>query len=180
MSSPIVLILASGKGERFVASGGVGNKLHALLGGKRVIDWAIDAAKASGLRWHLEEAVHDGMGDCIAAAVRATSDATGWLILPGDLPLIQPSTLVAVAESLEHHDVVVPHYRGQRGHPVGFDHVCESALRALKGAQGAQSVVKAEAAVDGVFDLEIDDEGVVVDVDTVTDLRIVERMLAAR
>jgi molybdenum cofactor cytidylyltransferase len=180
MTSPVVLILASGKGERFVASGGVGNKLHAMLGGKRLIDWAIDAAKDSGLRWHVEEAAHDGMGDCIAAAVGAVKDASGWLILPGDLPLIQPATLVAVAESLEHHDVVVPHYRGERGHPVGFDRVCESALRGLHGAHGAQSVVRAEAAVDGVFDLEIDDEGIVTDVDTVGDLRIAERRLALR
>jgi molybdenum cofactor cytidylyltransferase len=180
MSSPVVLVLASGKGERFVASGGAGNKLHAMLAGKRVIDWTVDAARASGLRWHVEQGSHAGMGDCIAAAVRATPDATGWLVLPADLPLIQPSTLVAVAESLEHHDVVVPHFRGERGHPVGFDHVCESALRALKGAQGAQSVVKAEAAVDGVFDLEIDDEGILVDIDTLGDLRIAERKLALR
>lgn len=180
MSSPVVIVLASGKGERFVASGGSGNKLHAMLGGKRVIDWTIQAAKDSGLRWHVEEAAHEGMGDCISAAVKAARDATGWLILPGDLPLIQPSTLVAVAESMEHHDVVVPHFRGERGHPVGFDHVCESALRALHGPTGAQSVVRAEAAVDGVFDLELDDEGIVTDVDTVGDLRIAERRLALR
>jgi molybdenum cofactor cytidylyltransferase len=180
MTSPVVLILASGKGERFVASGGQGNKLHAMLGGKRLIDWTIAAAKDSGLRWHVEEGGHDGMGDCISAAVRAAKDATGWLILPGDLPLIEPSTLVAVAESLEHHDVVVPHYRGERGHPVGFDRCCESALRALHGPIGAQSVVRAEAAVDGVFDLEIDDEGIVMDIDTLGDLRIAERKLALR
>jgi molybdenum cofactor cytidylyltransferase len=180
MSSPVVLVLASGKGERFVASGGTGNKLQAMLAGQRVIDWTIEAAKASGLRWHVEQGSHEGMGDCIAAAVRATPDATGWLVLPADLPLIQPSTLVAVAESLEHHDVVVPHFRGERGHPVGFDHVCESALRSLKGGHGAQSVVKAEAAVGGVFDLEIDDEGIVVDIDTLGDLRIAQRKLAMR
>lgn len=180
MSSPVVLVLASGKGERFVASGGTGNKLHALLGGRRVIDWTVQAAKDSGLRWHVEERRHDGMGECIAAAVRATPDATGWLILPGDLPLIQASTLVAVAESLERHEVVVPHFRGERGHPVGFDHVCESALRALHGDSGAQSVVRAQAAVDGVFDLEIDDEGIVTDIDTLGDLRIAERKLAMR
>jgi molybdenum cofactor cytidylyltransferase len=180
VSSPVVIVLASGKGERFTASGGSGNKLHALLGGKRVIDWTIAAAKDSGLRWHVEDGKHEGMGDCISAAVRASKDATGWLILPGDLPLIQPSTLVSVAESMERHEVVVPHFRGERGHPVGFDHVCEVALLALRGPNGAQSVVRAEAAVDGVFDLEIDDEGIVTDIDTLGDLRIAERKLALR
>jgi molybdenum cofactor cytidylyltransferase len=180
MSSPVILVLASGKGERFVASGGQGNKLHAMIAGKRVIDWTLDAVKASGLRWHVEDAGHAGLGDSIAAAVKATPDATAWLVLPADLPLISAETLLAVADSLEKHDVVVPHFRGQRGHPVGFDRVCESALRALRGPNGAASVVRAEAAVDGVFDLELDDEGIVTDIDTVSDLKAAERAIAAR
>lgn len=180
MSSPVVILLASGKGERFVASGGQGSKLHARVAGKRVIDWTLDAVKGSGLRFHVEDAGHAGLGDSIAAAVKATRDATGWLMLPGDLPLITPDTLRTVAESLERHDVVVPHYRGQRGHPVGFDRCCESALRALHGPQGAASVVRAQGAVDGVFDLEIDDEGIVTDIDTLSDLKAAERILAAR
>jgi molybdenum cofactor cytidylyltransferase len=180
MSLPVVLILASGRGSRFTASGGQGNKLHAMLGGRRVIDWTLDAVKASGLRWHVEEGPHEGMGDSIAAAVRATSDASGWLVLPADLPLIQPSTLAAVADALAHHDVVVPHHDGQRGHPVGFDRVCESALRQLRGEVGAQSVLRAYAAAGGVGDLELDDEGIVLDIDTVSDLRAIESRLGAR
>jgi molybdenum cofactor cytidylyltransferase len=120
------------------------------------------------------------MGDSIAAAVRATKDASGWLILPADLPLIRPETLLAVAGALAHHDVVVPHYRGQRGHPVGFGDTCEAALRALKGPVGAQSIVRAEAAVGAVHDMEIDDDGIVTDIDTLADLRTAEQLLAAR
>lgn len=180
MSQPVVLVLASGKGDRFIASGGTGPKLDALLAGKPVLEWTLDAVKASGLRWHLERAQHAGMGDCIAAAVRATKDASGWLILPGDLPLIRPETLQAVADALAHYDVVVPHYRGQRGHPVGFGDTCEAALRSLSGPNGAQSIVRAEAAVGAVHDMEIDDDGVVVDIDTLADLRAAEQLLAAR
>lgn len=180
MGSPVVIVLASGRGERFAASGGQGSKLQAPLAGKAVLDWTLDAVKASGLRWHVERAAHAGMGDSIAAAVRATSDASGWLILPGDLPLIQPDTLRAVADALAHFDVVVPHYRGQRGHPVGFGETCETALCSLKGPQGAQSIVRAEATVDAVHDMEIDDVGIVTDIDTLADLREAERLIAAR
>jgi len=179
MSSPVVLVLASGRGERFVASGGTGSKLDALLAGKPVLDWTLDAVKASGLRWHLERTAHAGMGDSISAAVRATSDAWGWLVLPADLPLICSHTLLAIADALAHHDVVVPHYRGQRGHPVGFRDVCESALRDLRGPQGAQSVVRGQAAVGAAHDMEIDDVGIVTDIDTVQDLRDAERRLSA-
>ncbi len=180
MSQVVVLVLASGKGDRFIASGGTGPKLQALLAGKPVLEWTLDAVKASGLRWHLERAQHAGMGDSIAAAVRATKDASGWLILPGDLPLIRPEALQAVADALAQHDVVVPHYRGQRGHPVGFGDTCEPALRALTGPNGAQSIVRAEAAVGAVHDMEIDDDGIVVDIDTLADLRAAEQLLAAR
>jgi molybdenum cofactor cytidylyltransferase len=176
----VVIVLASGRGDRFVASGGQGSKLKALLAGKPVLDWTLEAVKDSGLRWHVESAGHAGMGDSIAAAVRATKDASGWLILPGDLPLIQPDTLVAVANALAHFDVIVPHYRGQRGHPVAFGETCETALRALSGPNGAQSIVRAEAAVGAVHDMEIDDVGIVTDIDTVADLRDAERILASR
>src|SRR3569832_1286850 len=86
MSSPVVLVLASGKGERFHASGGEGNKLHAMLAGKRLIDWTLDAVKASGLRWHVEDARHEGMGDSIAAAVKETKDASGGRGRPAGRP----------------------------------------------------------------------------------------------
>ncbi|MEO7548204.1 MAG: nucleotidyltransferase family protein, partial [Ramlibacter sp.] len=37
-ADPVVIVLASGRGERFIASGGSGSKLHALLLGKPVLE----------------------------------------------------------------------------------------------------------------------------------------------
>src|SRR5215213_8982752 len=98
---PVVLVLASGRGERFIASGGSGSKLQALLAGKPVLEHTLAAVRASGLPFHVEDAGHPGMADSIAAAVRATPDAGGWLVLPGDLPLISPQSLRAVASALQ-------------------------------------------------------------------------------
>lgn len=58
MKAPVVLVLASGRGERFIASGGTGSKLQALLGGKTVLQRTLDAVRASGLPWHVEDAGH--------------------------------------------------------------------------------------------------------------------------
>jgi molybdenum cofactor cytidylyltransferase len=178
MNQPVVLVLASGRGERFVASGGTGSKLRALLGGKPVLERTLDAVRASGLPWHLEDAGHEGMGDSIAAAVRATQDAAGWLVLPGDLPLVRPQTLLAVAAALADNAVVLVHYRGQRGHPVGFAASCRDALLLLQGPQGAALVVRAQATVKPVAQLELDDPGIVTDIDTLQDLANAERLLA--
>ena len=74
---PCVLVLASGRGERFLASGGSTHKLAALLDGRPVLEHVLAAVRASGLPWHLERAAHAGMGDSIAAAVAATSQSAG-------------------------------------------------------------------------------------------------------
>jgi molybdenum cofactor cytidylyltransferase len=172
----VVLVLASGRGERFRASGGTVHKLQAPLAGRPVLARTLDAVRASGLAWHVEDAGHPGMGDSIAAAVRATRAAAGWLILPGDLPLVQPRTLRAVAAALENHDVVVPLVRGRRGHPVGFASACGDALATLCGPGGAAAVLEGR----DVHALAVDDEGCVTDIDTLDDLRQAERLLARR
>jgi molybdenum cofactor cytidylyltransferase len=176
--APVVIVLAAGRGERFAASGGTTHKLQALLGGRPVIDHVLQAVRDSGLQHHVVQAdpSRPGMGDSIAAGVRATREAGGWLVLPADLPLVRASTLRAVAGALRHHAVVVPVHAGRRGHPVGFAAVCGEGLAALGGPQGAAPVVRAH----GAMELPVDDEGVVTDVDTVQDLARAETLLAAR
>lgn len=164
---PVVLVLASGRGARFLASGGTTHKLQAVLGEKTVLQHTLDAVQASGLPMHLEQGSHANMGDCITAAVRAcASNAGGWLILPADLPLVLPQTLRAVAQELMGNPIVVPVFQGQRGHPVGFSADCRTALLGLQGAPGAASVVRQFP----TRWLEVDDIGSVTDIDTLADL----------
>lgn len=173
-SNPTVLILASGRGERFIASGGQGSKLQAMLHGKTVLQHTVDAVRASGLPYYVESGPNPGMGDAIAAAVRATHDAAGWLILPGDLPLIRPDTLQVVAHALADHVAVFPTFEGQRGHPVGFSAQCRSGLESLKGNKGAAPVLLAWSAIE----LIVNDAGSVIDIDTPDDLNRVAQLLA--
>ena len=177
---PHVLVLASGQGRRFAASGGTVHKLQAPLGGRTVLEHTLAAVRASGLPWHLEDAGHPGMGDSIAAAVRATAGAGGWLVLPGDLPLVRPDTLRTMAAALRHAAVAVPVHRGERGHPVAFAAQCLPGLLALAGEQGAASVVRQHAQQGGLRQVEVDDAGTVTDIDTVQDLERAERILAER
>lgn len=171
----MVIVLASGRGERFAASGGTVHKLQADLAGKPVLQHTLDAVRASGLPLHLEDAGHPGMGDSIAAAVRATQDANGWLILPGDLPLILPETLRQLAAAPAQHEVVLPVFRGQRGHPVRFSRACAPQLMALTGNQGAALVVRGHEAIE----VTVDDPGCVTDIDTLQDLQRAWQILQA-
>lgn len=163
---PTVLVLASGRGERFTASGGSTHKLQALLGGQSVLQRTLASVQASGLPWHLEQQGLPGMGDSIAAAVAATAGSAGWLVLPADLPLVRSETLLKVARGLASHQVVVPVFEGQRGHPVGFAACCGPDLQNLKGNRGGAQVITAW----GAMELIVNDPGVCLDIDTVQDL----------
>ena len=181
---PVVIILAAGLGERFAASGGTVHKLDALLAGKRVIDHVLDAVRASGLPHHVvrpdaHEAAGAGMGDSIAAGIKATLDASSWLILPADLPLIRSDTLRAIALAPA-CGVTVPRYHGQRGHPVRFDAVCRPDLLKLKGNSGAAQVLRAQAAINSIAFVDVNDAGVLTDIDTLDDLRRAETLLSER
>ena len=185
---PTVIVLAAGRGQRFAHSGAAVHKLQALLGGLPVLQHVLRNVAAAGLPHHVVRASAplgdtlgtDGMGDSIARGVAATAGAAGWLILPGDLPLVQPDSLRQVARALATHTVVVPFWQGQQGHPVGFDASCATALMALRGDTGAAPVVRAQRPAGRVLELALDDPGIATDIDTLEDLARAEALLAAR
>jgi len=114
-----------------------------------------------------------GMGDSIAAGVSMHASATGWLVLPADMPLVKPSSLRAVAQALDQQPIAFAQHRGRRGHPVGFGAELFSELVMLKGDEGARRLLARypTAAV------ELDDPGVLFDIDTVDDLAVARRRI---
>jgi molybdenum cofactor cytidylyltransferase len=194
-ASPVVVVLAAGKGSRF---DGTEHKLAQPLGGATVLGETLAHALASGLpvvvvttdplaqAARLSVAARDvvvlpevgtagqtalGMGYSIAAGVAARPDASGWVILPGDMPRVQPATIRAVASELDQHPVVYAQYKGRRGHPVAFAAELYSELALLSGDEGARRLIARYPALG----LEIDDAGVLLDVDTQADLELVRR-----
>lgn len=113
-----------------------------------------------------------GMGYSIATGVAERSGAPGWLVLPGDMPRVQPGTLLAVATALEQHPVVYAQHKGRRGHPVGFAAELYSELVQLNGDEGARRLVARYPA----FGLEVDDPGVLIGVDTEADLEVLRAL----
>jgi molybdenum cofactor cytidylyltransferase len=181
----VVVVLANGQGRRFRASltpaqlasaeCGYGNKLEAMLGERSVLDHSLAAARASGLPVFVMDdnacaQPCEGMGDSIAAAVRACAWADAWLILPGDMPMVRTQTIeqvaAAVLSSPDLDTVVAPSYQGVQGHPVGFGRAYGTALCAMGGELGAQAVVHSAKAAGQFLVLAVDDVGIVQDVDT--------------
>lgn len=195
---PVVIVLAAGRGSRFT---GPAHKLQQPLGDSSVLGQTLrhvlnthlplvvvtTDAMASEVRDQV--ASRDivtvpsvgtavpaslGMGYSIAAGVVARPNAPGWLILPGDMPLVQPSSILAVARALDHYPIAHAQHRGLRGHPVGFGAELYSELASLEGDQGARRLL-ARYPAHGV---EVPDPGVLVDIDTEADLRDAQQRAA--
>lgn len=180
-SDPVVVVLAAGQGQRFRASGAQTGKLQAQLHGRSVLEHTLAAVAASGLGAVLVENGplwrSEGMGHSIARGVALSPDASGWLILPGDLPAVAPASLRAVAQALQAlGGVVRPQIQGQWGHPVGFSAAWKDQLQQLTGDSGAQSVVRAAQAQNQLQAVLLQDWGALADTDTLADLaRVAER-----
>lgn len=193
-NEPAVVVLAAGAGSRYH---GTRHKLSEKLGGDTVLVRTLRNAIASemsvvlvisesliaearGLVAPEDMVVVDsrtqtvwGMGDSIAAGVSIHASATGWLVLPADMPLVKPSSLRAVAAALDQQPIAFAQYRGRRGHPVGFGAELFSELVMLKGDEGARRLLARypTAAV------ELDDPGVLFDIDTIDDLAVAQRRI---
>jgi molybdenum cofactor cytidylyltransferase len=119
-NEPAIVVLAAGAGSRYR---GTRHKLSEPLGGESVLVRTLRSAIASGMSVVLvvSEALVDearglvpprdmvvvdlpaqtgwGMGDSIAAGVSVHASASGWLVMPGDMPLVRPSSLRAATRS---------------------------------------------------------------------------------
>ena len=198
---PVVVVLAAGRGVRFRSGRGArAHKLEQPFGDSTVLETTLAHVIQSRLpvvvvttealqaRVTATIAARDvvvlpgngdeqpfGMGDSIAAGVTARSNASGWMVLPGDMPLVQPATLRAVAAAMPHHPVVYAQHRGRRGHPVAFAAELYSELARLSGDEGARRLVARYPA----FGVEVPDGGVLLDVDTEQDLERLRGLHAA-
>jgi len=199
VARPTLVVLAAGRSSRF----GVGHhKLAQQLGDTTVLAQTLATAITTHLRTVVvttaafvdvarsSVAARDvvvlpdvgsdggsqlGMGASIAAGVGASPDSSGWLMLPGDMPMIRPATVLAVASALDHHPVAFAQFRARRGHPVGFAAELYPELTALTGDEGARRIVARYPA----FPVELDDAGILVDIDTEDDLEALRKLVAA-
>lgn len=188
---PTIVVPAAGPGRRF---GGPPNKLAQPFDGGTLLGCTLRRAIASQLPVVVvttaalaplagellatrdilvldETEAARGLGATIAAGVSERSGAPGWIVLPGDMPLVQPSTLLAVAGALEQHAVVYAQHRGRAGHPVAFSAELYSELIQLNGDDSPRRLMLRYPA----HGLEVDDAGVLLGVDTPSDLDVLRK-----
>jgi len=187
----IAVVTAAGSAERFG-----GRKLLALIDGETLLDRTIRTLLDGGVsevivvvgrdaRAELERDVNAmldprvrpvenpdpsrGMFSSIQEGV-AQAQVDVILILPGDMPFVTPATVRAVLDTYARKPAIVsPRYRGKRGHPVALPLSLREEIRASDPRSSLHEVIKRHP--DLRVDVEVDDRGILRDVDTVADLQ---------
>ncbi|MBI3698689.1 MAG: nucleotidyltransferase family protein [Acidobacteria bacterium] len=130
----------------------------------------IEAAIAPrpGLRFVVNLRYADGQLSSLQTGIRALpADAPAALLTLVDHPAVAPSTLDAIlARALA--PLVIPRYQGRRGHPILLARALLDEILALPPTASAKDVVRAHAAVE----LDLDDPGVLRDIDTPADYEL--------
>jgi len=100
--------------------------------------------------------------------VRGLADAV--IIALGDQPFVLPRTIDMLVTAYEESKarIVIPTYQGARGNPVLFDKSVFPQIARIRGDTGAKSVVEMNAAK--VLEVGVPDRGVLIDIDTPSDL----------
>ena len=122
-----------------------------------------------GLRLLINQSADEGMGGSLRLAAMALPAATELVAVGlADMPDVNSatiSTLIAAAKG-----IIAPVFAGRRGHPVVFAARFIAELQKLSGDSGARGLLQKNAA--DLALVEVNDPGVVLDIDTPSDLEV--------
>lgn len=120
----------------------------------------------------------EGIGSSLRAGISAAAvNAEAAMIVLGDQPGVEPRVIASLmnAHAEGPRAIVVPSYRGERGHPVIFAASVFPELMAVRGDRGARNVISSDRSRVTVVDF---DARPPLDVDTEDELRLMARPLA--
>ena len=146
--------------------------LRYYLAKQRANDQANNRAESTGCTLLSAVDAHLGMGHTLASAV-AQIPPGALVIGLADMPWIQPATLKLLAQTLRKSPpdaVLQPRYNGKSGNPLGFGPGHRPALEQCSGDQGARALVRSARVTGSVLDVDVDDSGILYDIDQPDDL----------
>ena len=113
---------------------------------------------------------HQGISTSIIAGLNLVdSQAQAVTLALGDQPLINSQAINRLVKEFYNHDrgIVIPTYKGKRGHPIIFAIKYKEKLLELKGDIGGRQIIKEHP--DDILEVVVRSEGINIDVDNISD-----------
>lgn len=118
-----------------------------------------------------------GMSSSVLCALNELKDFEAFCILPADQPFISAKTLTKLWENFckKNCEVLIPKFKGKKGHPVFFSKKVHDKIISLQG----DFVLKrglSDFSEETIF-CDVEDKFTIFDVDTTSDLEKLKRMI---
>ena len=160
----VAVVTAAGSAERFG-----GRKLLTPIDGEPLLDHTIRALLEGGAAEVIVVVGRDARAE-LERDVNAMLDPRVRPVEPGDMPFVSAETVRLVIETFERRPAIVsPRYRGKRGHPIALPPSLRDEIRAADPRTTLHDVIHRHTEMR--VDVEVEDQGIVRDVDTAADLR---------
>jgi molybdenum cofactor cytidylyltransferase len=154
---------------RSLVDGGVGDVVVVLAPQSAAVPALVPALALPRVRTVVNPDPGRGMFSTVLTGL-AGAEGDPILVLPGDLPFVRAKTVAAVVDEARRTGLlVVPTYRGERGHPVAIPGPLRQAVLSWDVASNLSACLKRLAP--DRLELPVDDPGVLRDVDVPADLR---------
>jgi CTP:molybdopterin cytidylyltransferase MocA len=127
---------------------------------------APDERLPAGVRVVINPDPSRGQISSLRCCLDSIPDADGLLVVLIDQGTIQAATVRAIRDALRASSVAVARHRGVAGHPTGFARPLFPALGGELADRGARAVVEREAAGRRVRYVDVDDPGVIRNINT--------------
>jgi molybdenum cofactor cytidylyltransferase len=191
------LILAAGLSKRMGKP-----KQGVLLAGRTMLDLSIEAFLSSSvddlivvvdqpqslkretgprLRYVVNPDPSRGLSSSLKLGLRAVKEGSEAAVVSlGDKPLVLPETVDALMAAYRRTGarIVVPVYEGNRGNPVLFQRTMFGFILELSGDVGGRQVIDRHE--HEVLELPVKDQGILLDIDTPSDIDKALALLASR
>ena len=192
------VVLAAGQSRRM----GNVNKLLATVDGKPMVSHVVESLAASQARPLVVVTGHDyaaveavlpkqgftlthnpdyasGLASSLRRGLAALPDGIdGVLVCLGDMPRLSPGIvdrLIAAFNPVEGRAICVPTWQGKRGNPVLFARRFFAEMQEIAGDTGARALIGEHA--EAVCEVPMDDDAVLLDIDTPEALAALGRAL---
>ena len=160
----------------------VGFERVVMVLGHRAREIAGLVGDLGGLELVVNDRYMDGMSTSLIEGIRALgSGLKAYMIVLADQPFVRIDTMRRIVEEYIRRSrgsdeplMVIPRYMGRRGNPVLISPALTSDIMGLSGDVGARVLIHRYG--DRVLYIDVEDPGILVDIDSPEDLKKVEEL----